>query len=66
MIGPNCTIDEKAKITNSILMDNVKIGDSVIVQNSIICSNSRLSAKTEIKDCFVGFDQDIVTSGDFL
>ena len=44
-------------------MDNVKIGEGVVIQGSIICTNSKLSQKSEFKDCLVGYDQDVVSTG---
>ena len=47
-------------------MDNVKIGEGVVIQGSIICTNSKLSQKSEFKDCLVGYDQDVVSTGNFV
>ncbi len=46
-------------------MDNVKIGEGVVIQGAIICTNSKLSQKSEFKDCLVGYDQDVVSTGNF-
>lgn len=44
-------------------MDNVKIADGVVIERSIICSNTKLNQKSELKDCLVGFNQDIISTG---
>mgnify|MGYP001810174928 CR=1 FL=1 len=65
VIGRNCTIAEKTKITNSVLMDNVTVAEGVIIQGSIVCSNTKINPKCEFKDCVIGYNQDIVSTGFF-
>ena len=63
VIGKNCKIGDKAKITNSILMDNCIVGENVTVHGSILCSNCKISPKSELKDCLIGYSQDLITAG---
>lgn len=65
VIGKNCKISEKCKITNSILMDNVVVAEGVIIHGSILCSGTKINQKSEFKDCVIGFNQDIITTGKY-
>jgi NDP-sugar pyrophosphorylase family protein len=47
-------------------MDNVTIGEGVVVQGSVLCNNTKISQKSEFKDCVIGFNQDIITTGKYL
>ena len=63
VIGRNCKIGEKVKITNSVLMDNVVVSEGVVIQGSILCSSTKINQKSELKDCLIGYNQDIITTG---
>lgn len=66
VIGRNCKIGDRVKLTNSILMDNVVLEEGAVIQGSVICSNSRIGSKSELKDCLVGYNQDVVTTSNLL
>ena len=65
VIGRNCVIGEKVKITNSILMDNVFVSEGVVIQGSVLCNNIKINQKSEFKDCLIGYNQDIITTGKY-
>ena len=65
VLGKNCKIGDKARITNSILMDNVTVEEGVVIQGSVVCADSTIHAKTEFKDCLIGYEQDLTTTGIF-
>lgn len=47
-------------------MDNVQVAEGVILQGTIICADSKINQKSEFKDCVVGYDQDIITAGNYI
>jgi translation initiation factor eIF-2B subunit gamma len=64
VIGRNCKIGDTVKITNSVLMDNVVVrGEGVIIQGCILCSSTKINQRSEFKDCVIGYNQDIITTG---
>lgn len=46
-------------------MDNVTVEEGVVIQGSVVCANSTIHAKTEFKDCLIGYEQDLTTTGIF-
>ena len=69
-------LGEKAKVTNSLICDgclvlgtvknsilsnNVYVGEDVVVENSIILSNSKIENSVNIKNAVVGENMDIKT-----
>ena len=59
VIGRNCRIGEKVKIINSILMDDIEVDESTTINFSIISNNCKINAKSEFKDCLIGFKQNV-------
>lgn len=51
------------KIINSVLLDNVTVGEGCHLQNSVICSGATLCDRVTLKDCQVGPGY-VVASGD--
>lgn len=54
LIGHNCKVEEKVKVTNSILMDNVTIKEGCQISGSLLCDGSVVQEGSVIKDCIVG------------
>lgn len=64
VIGNDCHISDKVKITNCIVMDGVKLEEGCSVQGSIICNNVEIGSNAEIKDCVISSGQRVVTLGE--
>jgi len=64
-IGAGCKIDEKSKITGSILLDRVTVGADCTISGCVIGDNVNIGEKTELKDCLVGSRQNIMPMGKF-
>ena len=47
LIGPDCIIDENARISDSIVMPGTYVGKNLSVQNSIVCKNRLIRLDTE-------------------
>ncbi|WAR22935.1 EI2BG-like protein [Mya arenaria] len=65
IIGRNCVIGEKVKISNSVILDRVQIADGCSVQGCIISSNAGLGERCELKDCIVGGAQNLPPDSKF-
>lgn len=48
VIGNNCIIQENACIDNSLLWDNITVGDAASITNSIIASGAKIEGKTRL------------------
>ena len=53
-MGRDTKVEEKVRITNSFVMDNVCVKSGCNVSGSIICDGVTLPENCEIKDCIVG------------
>lgn len=53
LIGFNCKIGKKVKITGSIILDNVEIEDNCIIENCIIGYDSIIKKKSKMVNCQV-------------
>jgi len=42
-VGNNCKIGDYAEISNSVILDNVKLGSNFILENCIIAKNSKFN-----------------------
>ncbi len=49
-----CRLGANVKITNSVLQDNVVVGDGCTIQNSILCAGAVVKERATLKDCQVG------------
>lgn len=54
LVGEQCVVGEKAKLTNTILMDDVQIGENCTVDNCIVAPGCRIGAKSVVKECLIG------------
>uniref|UniRef100_A0A6I8Q006 Translation initiation factor eIF2B subunit gamma n=3 Tax=Xenopus tropicalis TaxID=8364 RepID=A0A6I8Q006_XENTR len=54
LLGSNCTIKDRVKITNCIIMNEVTIQECCTIQGSVICNNAVIESGADIKDCLVG------------
>ncbi len=48
-----CRLGANVKIINSVLQDNVVVGDGVTVQNTILCAGAMVKERATLKDCQV-------------
>ena len=53
VMGKHCRIADDAKVTDSVLFDNVEIGPGCVVQNSVVCGHSVLEEKSEVRESIV-------------
>lgn len=65
VIGSNCKIGDKVKLTNCILLDNVTIGEESIIQGSVICYDVAIGNNVQIKECIIGPRKKIAAFGSF-
>ncbi|XP_075037721.1 translation initiation factor eIF2B subunit gamma isoform X2 [Mixophyes fleayi] len=56
LLGSNCVIRDRVKITNCIIMNGVTVHDSCTIQGSVICNNAVIESGADIKDCLLGPD----------
>jgi len=53
-VGAGVMVNEKVKITNSILMDGVTVNSNVNITDSIVCEGAVISPGAEISLCIIG------------
>ncbi|XP_040264124.1 translation initiation factor eIF-2B subunit gamma isoform X1 [Bufo bufo] len=53
IVGANCVIEGRVKITNCIIMNDVTIQDSCNLQGSVICNKAFIHSGADIKDCLL-------------
>ncbi len=53
-LGSNCKVEEKVRLSNSILMDDVTLREGCLVTGSLLCDGAVVPERCEIKDCIVG------------
>merc|ERR1711962_1113425 len=56
-LGKGCKIEEKVRIINSVIMDNVTVAFGSVSEDSIISDGSHVSGN--IKNCLVGRSQEV-------
>nr|ADD38394.1 Translation initiation factor eIF-2B subunit gamma [Lepeophtheirus salmonis] len=61
MIGSNCKIAEKVKLTDCVVMDGVSVQEGSNIQGSVICDNVTIEPKCDIQDCIIGSGYTIQT-----
>uniref|UniRef100_UPI00358EBA99 translation initiation factor eIF2B subunit gamma isoform X1 n=1 Tax=Myxine glutinosa TaxID=7769 RepID=UPI00358EBA99 len=54
VVGDYCVVRLRSKITSSIVMHRVTIGEGCNIQGSVLCEGAVLGAGVELKDCLVG------------
>ena len=47
-------VEEKVRITNCIVMDNVTVKEGANVTGSLLCDGAVIGERCEVKDCIVG------------
>ncbi|XP_002128160.2 translation initiation factor eIF2B subunit gamma [Ciona intestinalis] len=57
VIGKDCEIGTLVRISNCVVMDRVKISDGVNIQGCVICEGAIIGEKSELKDCFIGYQK---------
>ncbi|ELU00952.1 hypothetical protein CAPTEDRAFT_226439 [Capitella teleta] len=60
VIGKHCVIGDHVKITNCIIMNHVTIEEGSTLSGTVVCSEARLGAKCELKDCLVTGGQSVI------
>ncbi len=53
ILGNGCSIGDRSKVNNCVLMENVTIENHVTIQNSVICANARIEEGCNLNDCHV-------------
>jgi translation initiation factor eIF-2B subunit gamma len=53
VIGSNCHISSKARLTKCVLMDGVTVGSNVTLTNCIIGRRAKIGAESTLKECEV-------------
>jgi mannose-1-phosphate guanylyltransferase len=53
IIGRNCVLEDGARLENTILWENVRIGTDVKLSNCIISSNTVIDSRRDIMNCVV-------------
>ncbi|XP_034240854.1 translation initiation factor eIF-2B subunit gamma isoform X2 [Thrips palmi] len=53
-IGASCTVMSRTRISNCVIMNNVKVNEGCVLTNCILCDGVEVGANTELKDCLVG------------
>jgi len=61
VIGPNCFIEEKARIENCVVWSGTRVGNSAVMFNSIIGKSCFIGRAAEIKSGSVLGDKSVVT-----
>ncbi|CAF4370838.1 unnamed protein product, partial [Rotaria sp. Silwood2] len=59
IIGKNCRIEDKCKLVNCVLLDNVYVKEGVTLQNSVLCSRSIIGSKCEIQNSIICLNQQV-------
>ena len=59
-----CRIGANAKIHNSLIMNDVVIGDHAHIQNSTIGQGAVIKNKAQLKDCIVGHSYEVPENAD--
>ncbi|KAM4641377.1 translation initiation factor eIF2B subunit gamma [Discoglossus pictus] len=54
LLGSNCCIKDRVKITNCIIMNGVTVHEGCSLQGSVICNQAVIESGAEIKDCLLG------------
>eukprot|EP01064_Diplonema_japonicum_P031130 TRINITY_DN5478_c0_g1_i1.p1 TRINITY_DN5478_c0_g1~~TRINITY_DN5478_c0_g1_i1.p1 ORF type:complete len:508 (+),score=68.12 TRINITY_DN5478_c0_g1_i1:74-1525(+) len=54
VVGNNVAIDTQARVSQSVVMHNVKIGSGCVIQNCIIGSGCVIPPRTTLKECVLG------------
>lgn len=62
-LGENCAVESKAKVTNSIALDNVLILSGATVEGCILSSHAVIGPNSVIKECLVGPKYQIPAEG---
>uniref|UniRef100_A0A8C4QJV1 Translation initiation factor eIF2B subunit gamma n=1 Tax=Eptatretus burgeri TaxID=7764 RepID=A0A8C4QJV1_EPTBU len=65
VVGDNCVVRPRSKITSSIVMHRVTIGEGCNIQGSVLCEGAVLGAGVELKDCLVGSHVEVEPRGKF-
>lgn len=52
-LGNDCNVEKKVKIINSVLFENVKVGENTIIKDSIIWSNSVIGKNSKITNAVI-------------
>lgn len=53
VVGNNGTIGKRCRITASLILDNVTIGDDVVLENTIVGAGATIHSKTKLFNCNV-------------
>ncbi|ODQ82528.1 hypothetical protein BABINDRAFT_159098 [Babjeviella inositovora NRRL Y-12698] len=53
VVGSNCTVGKRCRITASIILENVTIGDDVVLENTIVGSGAVVHSKSKLLNCNV-------------
>lgn len=60
VIGANCTIGKRVKLTGCILLDNVTIEDDVQLEHTIVGHNAIVRSKSKLTNCYVESTHDVL------
>ncbi len=55
-LAKGCKIGFDTKIINSVLGENVTVGDGTIIENSVIWSGTKIDSQVNISDSIIGLD----------
>jgi hypothetical protein len=53
-VGTNCTLGERCRLNNVVIMDNVSMGENCSLQNTLIGFGATLGNNCSLNDCQVG------------
>ncbi len=53
IVGKNCRIEKSSELKNTLLFDNVVVGNNVILQNVVVDNNVILQTKFRAENCFI-------------
>ena len=56
-LGASSKVEEKVRLTNCVVMENVVIGSGSNIEDSIICDNCIISYKNTVKNSILGRGQ---------
>lgn len=65
-MGERCELGEKVKLTNVILLNDVKVEDNVVLENTVISSFAQIGAQSILKDCLVGPKYQVNSGGKYI
>ncbi|MEE6495248.1 hypothetical protein FKM82_001992 [Ascaphus truei] len=54
VVGSNCCIRDKVKITNCVIMNGVTVHEGCTLHGSVICNQAVIESSADIKDCLLG------------